>query len=63
MLTISDLKKRGYKYHHSALVRGYQEKGSVTIEKYCGRFGTGYKVYEHNPKSTQYKIVSYYIKK
>ena len=56
-------RKRGYKFHHSALSRGYQKKDSVTIEKYSGRYGKGYKVSEHNPRSSQYKIVSYYIKK
>ena len=63
MLTVKDLEKRGYRFHHSSLARGYQKKGSVTIEKYNGRYGKGYKVSEHNPKSSQYKIVSYYIKK
>lgn len=63
MLTVKELEKRGYKFHHSSLSRGYQRKGTVTIEKYSGRYGKGYKVSEHNPRSKQYKIVSYYIKK
>ena len=63
MLTIKDLEKQGYKLHHSALSRGYQKKGTLTIEEYNGRYGKGYKVSAHNPKSKQYKIVYYYIKK
>ena len=63
MLTVKELERRGYKYHHSALARGYQKKGTLTFEKYNGRYGKGYKVYSHNPKSTSYKIVDYYIKK
>lgn len=63
MLTVKELERRGYKFHHSALARGYQRKGTVTIEKYSGRYGKGYKVFSHNPRSTSYKIVDYYIKK
>lgn len=63
MLTVKELERRGYKFHHSALARGYQRKGTVTIEKYSGKYGKGYKVFSHNPKSTSYKNVDYYIKK
>ena len=63
MFIISELEKRGYKLHHSALTRGYQKKGTTTIEDYQGRYGKGYKITTHNPQSSQYKIVYYYIKK
>ena len=63
MLTIKDLEKQGYERHHSACHRGYQKKGTLSIEEYNGRFGKGYKVSAHNPRSKQYKIVYYYIKK
>ncbi len=63
MLTIKVLEDLGYEYHHTALSRGYQKKGTLSFEKYNGRFGKGYKVFTHNPNSTQYKIVYYYIKK
>ena len=63
MLTVKELERRGYKFHHSALARGYQKKGTTTIVKYSGRYGKGYKVFSHNPRSTSYKIVDYYIKK
>ena len=63
MLTIKEIEKRGYKFHHITSVRGYQKKGTVTIEKYSGSYGKGYKVSKHNPNSTRYKFVCYYIKK
>lgn len=52
-----------YKFHHSALCRGYVSvKATEGIrEKYEGRFGKGYIVKRHNPESTQYCLISYYI--
>lgn len=61
--TIEELEKLGYKLHHSAYHRGYQKKGSLSIEEYNGRYGKGFKVSAHNPRSSQFKIVHYLIKK
>lgn len=52
-------------FHHSALCRGYVSvkatEGIVT--EYKGRFGKGYKVKRHNPNSTQYCFVEYWVEK
>lgn len=52
-----------YKLHHTALTRGYvsvKETEGIK-EKYSGRFGDGYTVKSHNPNSTQYCYISYYV--
>lgn len=52
-----------YKEHHTALIRGYV---SVKVSHgictpYNGRFGKGYTVKRHNPSSTRYALITYYI--
>lgn len=51
-----------YKLHHSALERGYQTVKVDSYVPYSGRFGHGFKRYTHNPMSTQYVIITYYLK-
>lgn len=55
--------EKNYKYHHTALTRGYVSvKAADGIrEDYKGRFGTGYTVLRHNPNSTQYCYKEYYV--
>lgn len=58
-----EIKMRKATYHHTALTQGYV---SVKVEEgikvpYSGRFGEGYKVLSHNPNSTRFCFVSYYI--
>lgn len=50
-------------FHHSALTRGYVKVNQEIKESYSGKFGTGYKIYKHNPNSTRYCIVEYWINK
>ena len=53
-----------YKYHHTALTRGYVSVKSEGVrEDYTGRFGTGYTVKRNNPNSTRYCYIDYYIAK
>lgn len=47
--------------HHSALERGYQTVKHDSLIPYDGKFGYGFKRYTHNPKSTQYVIITYYV--
>ena len=49
-------------YHHTALSRGYIRIGETRTESYSGRFGTGLKIYKHNPSSSRYCIVEYWTK-
>lgn len=35
-----------YKFHHSALARGYVRVGHEVKEPYNGKFGRGYKLYK-----------------
>ena len=52
-----------YKFHHMALFRGYVSVKSEEgiINPYKGKFGKGYTVKTHNPNSTNYCYVSYYV--
>jgi len=47
----------------TSLARGYIRKsiGETQPEPYQGKYGKGYKTYSHNPKSTRYCFVNYYI--
>lgn len=52
------------RYHHTSTAAGYV---SVKCEEtdpipYKGRFGDGYVIRIHNPESTQYCYVQYWIK-
>ena len=53
------------KYHHTSLTRGYVSvKAHDGIkEPYKGRFGEGYTIKRHNPRSTSYCFIEYYITK
>ena len=51
-----------YKFHHSALARGYVRVGHEVKEPYNGKLGRGYKLYKNNPCSSRYCIVEYYIR-
>lgn len=64
------LEQMGYKFHHSALAPGYCKKARPDtwgcmrwpVYQYDGRFGSGVVQIIHNPESTQYVIVMYYIR-
>ena len=47
----------------TSLSRGYVKKSIMETEKqsYNGRYGKGYKTYSHNPNSTNYCFVNYYV--
>lgn len=47
-----------YKFHHSALARGYVRVGHEVKEPYNGKFGRGYKLYKNNPCSSRYCIMA-----
>lgn len=49
------------KLHHSALSRGYIRVGQRKDVPYKGRFGVGRKVFKHNPFSSRYCIVEYWV--
>lgn len=62
-MTLTELEKN-YTEHHTSYARGYVSvKASPIIESYKGKFGEGYRVLKHNPNSTQYMIVTYFIRK
>lgn len=52
------------KYHHTSTTAGYVSVKCEETEPrpYKGRFGEGYKIRIHNPESTQYCYVQYWIK-
>ena len=58
-----DYIRDNYKLHHIATCRGYQSKKGDDWKNYKGRFGEGYVIYRNYSRSTQYKIVEYYIEK
>lgn len=60
-MTIKKL-KQNYTEHHTSLTRGYiSTKSEGEILPYSGRFGKGYKVLTHNPQSTLYCYVTYWV--
>lgn len=48
-------------FHHSALSRGYIRVGETKEETYNGRFGVGKRIYKHNPLSSRYCIIEYWV--
>lgn len=48
-------------FSHTSYAVGYICKGTLKRVPYQGKFGKGVKVYSHNPNSTRYCLVSYYI--
>ena len=63
-MTENELIKQGYKLHHTSLKSGYisRKLKDGIIEKYDGRFGTGYTIKKPNFESTKYYFISYYVK-
>lgn len=53
----------GLKLHHTSLCRGYVRTGLARVEKYNGKFGKGFRVFTHNPRSTTFCNCTYYINK
>ena len=53
------------KYHHTALALGYVSTKNTDGIKldYIGRFGTGFTIKRHNPSSTRFCFIDYYIYK
>ena len=58
-----EINGKQYKLHHTALCRGYVSKKATEgiRERYKGRFGEGFTVKTHNPNSTYYCHISYYL--
>lgn len=57
-----EILRSGYLHrHHTATARGYQHKGSLYIEEYCGKFGRGYIVHHESSLSNQYHDITYYV--
>jgi hypothetical protein len=52
---------KNYKEHHTSLTRGYVKVNQQIKEEYNGRFGKGYTIKRHNPNSTQYCYITYYV--
>ncbi len=48
-------------FSHTSLTQGYIPKGTLKRVPYQGKFGKGVKILTHNPNSTRYCFVSYYI--
>lgn len=55
--------KQEYKLHHTALASGYVSINATEgIQKpYKGKFGEGYTIRRHNPNSTRYCLITYYV--
>lgn len=52
-----------YKEHHTSLTKGYVSVNDNEQPKpYKGKFGEGYTIKSHNPNSTRFCYVTYYIK-
>lgn len=47
--------------HHTSLMPGYLPKDSLRWIEYSGKFGNGYIMLRHNPKSTRYVLKDYWI--
>ena len=63
VLTVSDVRNSyDYRYHHTGSRRGYESrKGNGHVEKYSGKFGTGYVVISPRWDTTRYVNVEYYL--
>lgn len=66
VLTVKDLDRHIYKFHHESLVAGYVSRKTpiddLPIYEYHGRYGNGFIIYLPNYKSTRYCRARYYIK-
>ena len=59
-----DVAKGRVVYDHTARHPGYApiENGcGYTVERYCGRLGTGYRIHLNNPISPGCHLVEYYL--
>lgn len=63
MMSVNELKNSPkFKYHHTALRRGYESRKSEGhVESYEGRFGKGFVAVTPRWDTTSYVNVSYYI--
>lgn len=54
-----------FPFHHRGTAPGYVpvEPGFTGFFAYKGRYGLGYVRYLHNPKSTRFCIIEYYVYK
>lgn len=62
-IALMNLIVTNYRKHHTSYHRGYVsvKENREIIEEYKGRFGKGFKVFSHNPGSTNYCFVTYYV--
>lgn len=59
---VNELEASGYRYHHSAYIRGYVSRINYPdVRQYDGKYGRGVKVLLPNHRSTRYAVVEYYI--
>lgn len=63
-MSVAQLNKAGYLYHHSASERGYTRVSDIgLVIPYTGKYGQGYKRYIGCYRgSTQYTTIEYWIK-
>lgn len=57
----NELESMQYKCVAVSYRRGYIRKNHCIVVPYDGRYGNGYTVHTHRPKSTNYHIVQYFI--
>lgn len=60
------LEKSGYELSHRSTDRGYIAVNSNRVERYCGRFGRGFKLILSSAclaKTNRYHLVEYIIEK
>ncbi|UWG68373.1 MAG: hypothetical protein [Bacteriophage sp.] len=50
-----------YVKHHTALTTGYIGVNKTEKRPYNGRFGKGYVELTHNPDSTRFCFITYYV--
>lgn len=53
-----------YKEHHTSYARGYvsvKNGGEEDPKPYKGWFGKGYTIRSHNPNSTMWCLITYYV--
>lgn len=58
------INNKEYKKHHTALSRGYvsvKNGGEEEPVPYKGKYGEGYTIKSHNPNSTYYCYITYYV--
>jgi hypothetical protein len=59
---VNELEASGYKYSHSAYIRGYISRVNYPdVRQYAGKYGRGVKVLLPSRNSTRYAVAEYYI--